>query len=456
MNYRIFGESVPFPIVVGALVLLGFCLLALKLRTVLFLTIVVLFLPSLDMRHIAGLGRILRWAFLFGLVGKGLATNLRRGFRPHPNTRVHRTILFLSVLIGVSMFWSIGPGMTIRQGLMMVVLWVGIFLVLWNSWETEKDILVVCNTLFWFACLLFSLELVYVTFGLGRSSGIRYSGVFLNPNGLGTAAAFLGPFVYWKFRSTEAGPLKLWSAVLGLIMAVSLVNSGSRSGMLGALVCMGVMVTHAYRAKAAVLAGIVAIPLSILLILSPKLDPTVLDDTRFIRTKSLATFSDRLPMWEKGFDKFLERPIYGYGYGMSKFAEFGRANVALELSLLRTRGMNYHNAHLQVALDFGLLGLLAFWIYIFLVLKSGLAVYRSPRRSPLEVGGIAFYAAFIALVGDTFVHGWAFSPGSSMSIVFWLVAACVVRIQLFTTEAVAEEAKSGEAAEWRGVVGVQA
>jgi len=433
-SIRILGYSFPLELVIACIVLLGFCLLALRLRTLLFLTIVALFLPSLDMEPIAVPARLLRWAFLVSLVGKGLATNIRTGFRPRPTTGAHRIVLLLTVLVAVSFSWSIGPSFTLRQGAMMIVLWVGVYIVLWNSWETDEQLLVVCSTLFRFAGFLFTLEFIYLVLNLGGVSQGRYSGVFLNPNGLGTAVAFLSPFVYWKLRTARTTGERTFAKFLAVIMVLSLFQSGSRSGLLGTVICMGVMFSYVYRARIAVLAGIIIVPLLLLLVLSPKLDSTVLDETRFIRAESLAHFSDRLPMWEKGFDYFLQRPFLGYGYGMNKFVEFGRANTELLITLIRTRGANYHNTHLQLALDLGLAGVLLLWGFITIVLRRGLDIYRMERRGPLEVAGIAFFAAFIALVGDSFVHGWMFSPGSSMSIVYWLVAACVLRVHTLTIE----------------------
>jgi O-antigen ligase len=210
---------------------------------------------------------------------------------------------------------------------------------------------------------------------------------------------------------------------------------------------MGVMVTYVYRAKVAVLAGIVAVPLLLLLILSPRVDPAAIGEARFIRADSLATLSDRIPMWERGIDYIRDRPFFGYGYGMNKFVEFGRANTELARSIVKTRGANYHNTYIQLALDLGLVGVAGLLWFLYVVLKRGLVVYNHASRGSIQLAGMAFFAAFMALFGDSFVHGWMFSPGSSMSIVFWLVSACVIRVHLLTIESeTGEEAESIPAA----------
>ena len=86
------------------------------------------------------------------------------------------------------------------------------------------------------------------------------------------------------------------------------------------------------------------------------------------------------------------------------------------------------------------MGVLLFWLYIVAVLRRGIAVYRRAGKTPMELAGIAFFAAFLALTGDTFVHAWTFSPGSSVAIVYWLVGAAVVRVHTLTVDADAEAA----------------
>ena len=114
---RIAGQTFPFELVVACIVFLGFCLLALRLRTLLFLTIVVLFLPSLDLGSfgLLRLARYLRWAFLVAIVAKGLTTNFRLGFRPREWSPGHLLVLALSGLVVLSMFWSISPTWTVRK-----------------------------------------------------------------------------------------------------------------------------------------------------------------------------------------------------------------------------------------------------------------------------------------------------------------------------------------------------
>ncbi len=443
---RVFGELIPLNLVYVLVGVVAVSLLVLRLRTILLLTLIALTLPSLD-TPLAALARFLRWAFLAGLLGKGLLGSLRGGLAPRPVTREHRIILTFCGLFLVSAAWSISSTITLAQGTMMVVLLVGVYLVLWNSWSDEEEILSLCNTLFIVAALLFTLEAIYQVRGLGQTYGAgRYAGVFLNPNGLGTAVAFLGPFVYWKHHSAGSPLIRAFCKGIGLIMLLGLLESGSRSGFLGTVICMGFIACYIYRVKLIVLGGILAIPLFLLFVIGRELDTSALMESRLVRLDTLSNLSDRLPMWGEGLDLFLERPFLGYGYAMSKFANIGRADFEMSRAVFSMRGYNYHSAHLQVALDLGIVGLMLFWFFLYSVLRRGLSLYREGARDPLHLAGMVFFAAFFALAGDAFVHGWAFSPGSSMAIVFYLVAAATIRIRLLTEEQTGPEAEEEEAA----------
>jgi O-antigen ligase len=441
---RLFGESVPSELVLAIMLILAISMLALNLRVLLFLTILALLLPSLHL-PLSNLARLFRWAFLFGLVGKGLLSGRRFGLRPQPPTPAHLAILALSLLVLGSASYSIGRQVTLAQGSMMVLLWSGVFLVLWNSWREEADLLTICDTLFQLACLIFVLEAVYSALGLGKvvAHG-RYAGIFKNPNGLGTAVAFLGPFVYWKHWASTKPAVRLWCKILGVIMLISLYQSGSRSGVLGAIMCMGIMIMWVHRAKVAFVILVVGVPLSLLAVLGPRLDPTVFAESHVVRSQSLPHLSDRLPDWESGFELFLGRPAFGYGYAMSKFAGVGRANFELQKMMGRTGLQNYHNTHLQLAIDLGVPGVMAFWFFLAYVFRRGALLFGWTTQGKLELGGIAFFAAFLALAGDSFVHGWGFSPGSSVGIVFWISAAAVVRAHMLAEARRDREAEPAE------------
>ena len=455
MTYRIFDTFIRVELMGALLVCMAFCLFALKLRTILFLTLVALLLPSLEVFWSSTEVRLIRWPLLLALVGKGLFTGTSRGLAPRPVTGAHRLLILLSVLILASWLWSIGPGRTLAQGGMFLLLLSGVFLVVWNSWGERSSLPELLNILYLVAALLFSFQFLCLVFGwyVPGQTG-RIGGAFENPNGAGTAVAFFSPFVYWKFRTTTSPALRNFTLFLGVVMLVSLVLSGSRSGFMGAAVCLTVIFFYVHRAKVVVLFLATLLPIGALVFLAPRLPTEVFFDSRMIRQESLGTFSDRLPVWIEAVDLIRERPFLGYGYGTNGFVVLGSADLALFQTAVYDEDLrNYHSTHFQLALDLGLIGLMVFWLFLISVLRRGIRLFRMESDDPpLQLAGVAFFGAFLALLGDSFVHGWVFAPGSSMAIIFWLVSAAILRIHLFLEEPVIE---TQEATEQTSDVGVR-
>jgi O-antigen ligase len=426
--YSFFGERVSPGVGIAIFLLMAAALFVLRLRTLLFLTILALLLTGLA-TPLYQTSRLLRWPFLVALLGKGILSGFARGLRPDPPTAAHRVLAMLSALAVVSSLWSLGPGISIAQTGMMIILWLGVFVVLWNTWRGTDDITAICATLFWVAVILFSAELIaQVQDPTAVFQAGRYSGLFTNPNGLGLAATFFAPFVFWRFTTADSPAVRRVSFVLGLFIILSLLLSGSRSGLLGTFVCMSCVLTHLYRFRTVLFAAFVVLPLLTFLFLGERIGRSEIEESRVVRSETLSDLSDRIPLWEKGIALAGERPAFGYGFGMSRFADLGFADGTVLEAVERLRGVNYHSSHLQVALDLGVAGLLLFWLYITLVIRRGLALFFSAPGDPHRFAGVVFFGVFLALVGDSFVHGWAFSPGSSMAILFWLTGAAVLRV----------------------------
>ena len=429
--YNFFGERVSPGIGVTILGLICVCLFLFKLRTLLFLTILALLLTGLD-TPLYGTSRLLRWPFLVGLVTKGVLSGLARGFRPTPILHAHRLLIVFSALALVSAAWSIGPSISLAQALMMITLWIGVFVVLWNNWSGPEQVTDVCLVLFRVAVIIFTAEIISQLKNPGAAFGAgRYQGLFTNPNGLGLAATFFAPFVFWRFYTADQPMVRRYSFVLGLFIVICLLLSGSRSGFLGMVVCMGCILTHLFRARMVLFGLFVALPLAAWLFLGERLGTQELEEARMVRSESLGNLSDRIPMWEQGSALVMERPFVGYGFGMSRFADLGVADGTILQAVERLRGTNYHNSHLQVALDLGFVGLILFWVYTILVIRAGLRLFFRENAGPLHFAGVVFFGTFLALTGDSFVHGWVFSPGSSLSILYWLTGAVVLRTHHF-------------------------
>jgi O-antigen ligase len=453
---NLFGETLPIEVLFAFVAALTCCLLIFRFSTVLFLTLLCLTLPSIQIPELARFGRWFRWAFLAALAVKGLSGGVSRGVVPRPVTLPNVLILLIAVHALASTAYSFGPELTAAHAGALCLLWFGVFVVVWNYWGSGERIRELCTALYRLAVLLFLGSLVWILAGQDDPSSVgRYSGIFTNPNGAGQAVAAFAPFVYLRYRDTrrETGVTSPFHVLLALTMLLVLVRSGSRSGTLATVLCIGLVLALTYRVRLIALAPVLLGLLALAAWFGTQADEDTFEHSSLIRTESLGTVGERLPVWEKGFGHFLEKPFLGHGFGMSRFADIGRADFDLARVTFRVRGENYHNAHLQLAIDLGALGLALFWLFLFSVFRRGVRLQSLPAGHPLADLGTVFIATFVALGADTLVHGWAFSPGSSASIMFWIVAAAVARVDALTREQAPEEEQGDLLGDKQGLPG---
>ncbi len=438
--FVIFGERVPLPVAVmllGAFVLM---VTALRLRTILFLAIATLLLSTLT-TELTATARLARWPFLVALVVKGAASGLATGFLPRPMRGPQRILILFTILAVASAAWSISAPITLAQAGMTIVMFMAVFLVLWNNWRTTEDIQDICVVLYRVAALLFVAEFVQLASDPAAAiSRSRYAGLFNNPNGLGLAATFFLPFVYWRYRTVPTFAGKVAAAILAGMVVTALVLSGSRSGLLGTAVCMGYILTQIHRSRMVLVVLFVLVPLGTFVLFGETIGRTEIEESRLVRRESLANLSDRLPLWEQGLALVAERPLLGYGFGMSRFADIGAVDTTIQQALYYVRGINYHSTHLQAAIEVGIVGLGLFWAYSILMLRYGFRLFFDSDRSALHLTGVVYFGVFLALFGDSFVHGWAFSPGNPNAILFWLTGAAAARVYSMRYPAAREDA----------------
>jgi O-antigen ligase len=132
---------------------------------------------------------------------------------------------------------------------------------------------------------------------------------------------------------------------------------------------------------------------------------------------------NRSQIWQANLDMIKERPLFGWGYGnYKKFREpYYQPYPAADTHA------HAHNNFLQVWVDSGVVGLLAFLFLLSVVLRSGWQAYRSlpaeaePLRS-LTLGGTLSIIGF--LLGGLTQYNFG---DAEVVIVFWAMTGVVMR-----------------------------
>ena len=374
-----------------------------------FLTALVLMLAQtrFDILH-ASLNNV-RWV---GLALMGFAHFMAVASAGQRTRRAR--ILDLIILIWVAYafltaLYSIAPVLTVQRSVTLLLMYMAVF---WAGWRyagrhgEEKTIEIVLG-----AC---SIVCVAGLLMLPVDDGVwlrgRFRGLMENPNSLGLLAGVLFP-VALEHLLAKRWP-RHW--VLVGIMGVSLVLTGSRAGILAALLGSAYVMWKARRR--AFLAGALAMVLAALWVgTSPRLKERWIENP-YLRAETIRTGSGRISeAWPAAMTIIRERPALGHGFGTEDllFEAYGYDPK----SFREHTGSYLHNSYLGLTAQTGLLGALSFFgPLIYLLVCS---VLRSLHDEELDVKH-GLQGVLIAALVACFFESWLYSMGNSQAFPFWL------------------------------------
>ncbi len=223
----------------------------------------------------------------------------------------------------------------------------------------------------------------------------RITSVFEYPNAL---ALYLAPvFIFFLATYLKGEKLvgKFWMPVGLILMAIALTLTYSRGAWLATIVAVVVLAlqTSALNLKRWGIGGII-----LLLVMSPLLL------TRMKTTFHDGSSSERVQLYKVAVSKITNSPLLGNGlYGFRQ---------TLENSTYGGEILNYpHNIVLNFWVETGLLGVLSFFLIIFLALKQ----YRQ-RPKVIKLAAALFLLTIVT-------HGMVDVPyfKNDLSILFWFM-----------------------------------
>jgi len=147
-------------------------------------------------------------------------------------------------------------------------------------------------------------------------------------------------------------------------------------------------------------------------------------DTTFV----LSPYLDRFMVWEVADQMMVKKPVWGWGAGgfrvnyLQELAEFLRnpENEAFVNSANSTKGSNAnqaHNDYLQMAVDWGLVGICLFMgMIVYLVGRSILCIYRS-KDADKRILIAGTLAGILFILSDSLVNFSLYIPSPAM--LFW-------------------------------------
>lgn len=259
--------------------------------------------------YFMGLAEVIFFSWLFLII-------FDKKFRPHFNPLLGSLILFLIILIIAAVlgvdpsysFWSKYERMT---GILMMLHLFAFFLVISSTFEREdwKKIFAVSIT----TGMIISFIALTST-----NETMRGGATIGNDSFLGTYLLFnLFLALYLIFTSKEG--LKTYSSFCFSIMSLTLFLSGARAAklsFLGGIILLSFLWLIFCQKRKLKLVGISLLILSILAVIC--LTFFAFQPESFVRKQIIErfageTFGGRFIVWQKAWENFLERPLFGWG-----------------------------------------------------------------------------------------------------------------------------------------------
>ena len=197
----------------------------------------------------------------------------------------------------------------------------------------------------------------------------------------------------------------------------------SRAGMLALFVEAIVLAVLVRRRLITVMVGIVLIVslsgAGVLLYVGSQ------NELSFIPVKTkLTTYNlvSRWKAWELGFEKVLEYPVFGVGYGKNMFRQVSQANLDHDAEIPMAGGT--HNTLLDITVGAGVPAGLAYLWLMWTIGRIGLTQFHVTQESIEKIWSLALFLMVIGLFArNCFDHMWV----GSLAVIFWVMVGMAVR-----------------------------
>ena len=216
----------------------------------------------------------------------------------------------------------------------------------------------------------------------------RFHGLAVNPNGLGHHAALYMVIAIGCFTRQLMGRFPL-----GLHLAIgsaAVLLSGDRTIMVALMATLGLVTMRSSILARWVGLGVAGLAVATLMFYAAGQRLGLQDSLGMIsRTGSIdeiMTLTGRTDIWAAAFDRFLERPVFGWGFNGTEDVMTG----SMPKGFYGT-AVNAHNMFLQLALSLGVVGLIP---GVMLATVFGYAYFKHPTPYRDLVFGLIFINGF--------------------------------------------------------------
>ena len=384
--------------------LIGFSLIFFSRGILIFLTIICLAVITIP--SFTDIAMQLRWV-LFFLFCLHIFGDIFLG-------RTVRRIKFFDVLAIVfiiyallSTFYSPYPRLTLERAITLLLLYISVFWIIWKyaydrSPETVINLILQALAPVFIAGYLMIFVGPYRPFMLGR-----FTGVFGNPNNLGVMSSIVLPLILWKFLETR----KKTALFLFLLTLLGLFLSCARGAMNATALSLGYFIFgRSKKLRPLLFFSFVSFTLIMAWVIESMIKVYFMS---YIRVKTIPILGGRLEIWPMAMNLIMDKPIFGYGFGEEdKLIEFKH------LPVVQHYGRYMHNSYLGMLVQLGILGLIIFFVPLFILLFKELFLRRGSEAPLLRHALLAsLIAGLICCVYESFIY----SVGNPNVLILWII-----------------------------------
>ncbi|OGX15732.1 MAG: hypothetical protein A2166_03130 [Omnitrophica WOR_2 bacterium RBG_13_41_10] len=378
-----------------------------------FLTILCLEIVAIQF---AGIGKIalqLRWVF-FAFLSFYAFGDILLGRTVRKIKSFDIIAIFFIIYAFLSSFYSPFPSLTLERTATILALYICIFWIIWKyayEQSPEKVVRLILSVLW----PLFTLGYLMIFIGPYRPflAG-RFTGIFANPNSLGLLSAIILPISLWHFLETK----KKSALLFFLMILLGLLFSAARGSLNATAFALGYFIyASSKKYKPFIFFSLTSFILILGLVIETFIKQYFMD---YIRSENIPILGGRLNIWPVALDSIIDKPIFGYGFGVEDKI-LGLKNV---IFLKQHAGISAHNSYLGMLLQLGLFGFIIFFIPLFMLLFKELFLRQEGEATSLLRHALC--ASLIAGLICCIYESWIYSVGNSFVLPFWILVMLLV------------------------------
>ena len=384
---------------------------------------------------------------IFRWLGLGMLCALVLVYLPRARFPQNRPTAFHAAWIGLLAFAAVTAPLSGQRVfaflncVAVTMLFVAAFGTVWYYASNPDGVVSLVNVVHRLGLTILMLGCAFVVLPGAATGGARFQGFFNNPNWNGIFSAMVLPIVQWKLRYPANRTEKRMSSVLVIALVLNILASGSRGSIIGAVLAGGLAQWRLGREKL-LRYGLLIVPLLALALLT-EVGRDYLESraSSVARLERVATLTHRTEMWEQAWPTIRNHLAFGLGLGNSRFILLSGPEAEQEAAQIGGTGATLHSEHIVVLAELGILGLLWLWTFMAAMGWTGMRMWRSPR-SPLSDLGFILFCSCLVVFADSFIHGWMFSAGSPLALLFWILVALCLKSERLGRAEVSARARS--------------